>query len=207
MKRRRQIIALMAGALALLVAAGAQAATVGIQTLAVSDVSGTFTIPGILSYPVDQPLSPPMVLTMGTYAGSLVNYSSSGVTVTLDSTSAYGGAPLSGSVDTGTGVLSLDLSSLYATVNDPTYGISASGDVWTPSSTITQNSYNSGTGAFAYGWSDTFDATTPLGQATVNYNVLMQGTATVSAVPVPASVVLMLSGLLPLGWCARRKRS
>ncbi|MEJ2687196.1 MAG: hypothetical protein P8124_08290 [Gammaproteobacteria bacterium] len=197
MTRSRKTIATAGvGILGLALAATAPAATVDLGVLHVDQFSGTTVSPSIGSYSFT--FSPTLNLAMGGYAGTLFDQTDSqGVTVSLDSTSAYGGAPLSGTANAITGTLNLDLSSLYATVSYPGT-LSYSGSIWSPTSSIRQNAYDASTGAFTYGWENTSTATVNGIPTPVTYDITLHGSGTVSTVPVPAAVWLFGSGLLGL---------
>ncbi len=186
-----------AGVLALTAASTAQAANVDLSVLHVDQFVGDTISPITGSYSFT--FSPTLDLAMGGYSGTLFNQTdaSSGINVSLQSTAAYGGNALSGTADTTSGTLSLDLSSLYATVSDP--GVfSYSGTIWAPTSTILQNNYDASTGAFTYKWENTSNATVYGTPTSVTYDITLHGNGTVSTVPVPAAFWLFGSGLLGL---------
>lgn len=177
------------------------AATIAVDKLNLDSltVQVTSTFPGSTSVNYD----PPYVWTMGAYQGTIASgsipLSSIGsVNYTLESTNLYGRPPSSGTVDTSLGTIDLQPADLHMTFSGL---LSASFNLWNPTSTVDANSYDPITGLFSYGWSDS----TQLGIFTADYSVLISGTA--STVPIPQATWLFGSGLLGLAGIARRKNA
>lgn len=149
--------------------------------------------------------TPPDTWTMGVYQGEITDFNTGSINLFVESTGAYGSPPSSGTVDTSLGTIDLNLSDIHMTV---TGLLSGDFDLWDSGSSsfaIDSNSYNSVTGEFLYGWSDTATLYYSLLPYNVDYSIEVAGTA--STVPVPAAVWLFGSGLLGLIGIARRKKS
>jgi hypothetical protein len=181
----------------------AQAASVAIDTLAVSTATLTVAITGDGTYSFSTPVIPPATVTMGTYQDPIV----SGTGWKIYSTNLFGAPAPTGTVDGALGTINVDFSSLRGQIMTTTYGM-LDFALWPlinpPSPTST---YNGTTGEFALNWSDQFS----ISLAGLPYPIAGTATVTlggtVTPVPVPAALWLLGSGLIGLAGAARRHKS
>ncbi|GEM_PF-4128429 len=194
----------------LLGAGVASASTLPVSKLWVTGGSLTVAITGDGSYSTGPlTISPPVDIVMGTFQDpilSLPNLTSSSGSITgakIYSTGLYGQLAPSGTADPGTGALSVDLTSvrLSGSVTSVKYG-TFSLDVPLFSSPLS-GTYTPGSGAYSL----SIDQTTTLNIAPFSLSFHTTGTlsGTVAVVPLPASLALMVPGLLALVGVARRR--
>ena len=198
---------IVSGAFACLAVASfsVDAAVIDVDHLSIDSITIGISVLPAPTTSTTQDFVPPDVWNMGKYGGVLIDSSLSTilgpVNYIIESTGNYGAPPNSGSVDTSLGVIGLNLSDLHMTASGV---LSANFDLWSAStSTINSNAYNSTTGAFVYGWSDTTTFNSFAGVTDVNYSITLTGAA--SVVPVPPAIWLLGSGMLGLAGITRRK--
>jgi hypothetical protein len=185
----------------------ASASMLPISSLSVNSASLTVAITDDETYstgPVS--VSPPIDVTMGAYQDPILALhdltSTSGKSITnakLYSTGAFSKPAPSGSADPTTGSLSVDLSSVRIAGTYGTFNL----DVPLFASTV-NGTYNVGTGAYTLNINQPFSITlTP----SLTFSGTTSGTlsGTVTVVPLPASLALMIPGLLALVGVARRR--
>lgn len=201
-------------AAALLLASGAANAAVVTQ---LNVTSGQFGMNDPINGSGDESAIGPFTLTMGSYQGVESFDAGTGTTSVANpivtwafgyfgnvnnftaassaNPAVTGGGPApSGTTDDVAGTISLDLSSWFAEWNGTSFN---QGDA------NATGTYNAVTGEFTVGWSSLINGGTFNGKT--GYWELT-GTADVSAVPVPAAVWLMGSGLVGLASVARRRK-
>ncbi len=196
----------------LLVSGIASASMLPISNLSVDSASLTVAITGGETYSTSLfTVSPPVNVTMGTYQDpiltlpDLMSTTTSGsiTNAKLYSTGAYGQLVPSGSVDPTTSSLSVDLSSVRIAGTYSGFNL----DIPLFASTVS-GTYTPGTGAYILNINQPF--TVPLTSSLTSLLTLkgtMSGTlsGTVTVVPLPASLALMIPGLLVLVGLARRR--
>lgn len=194
----------------LLISGIASASMLPISSLSVDSASLTIAITGDETYltgPVS--VSPLIDVTMGAYQDpilalpDLTSTSGSITNARLYSTGTFGQPAPSGSADPTTGNLSVDLSSVRIA---GTYG-AFNLDVPLFASTV-NGTYNVGTGAYTLNINQPFSITLT---SSLSPSLTLSGTTsgtlsgTVTVVPLPASLALMIPGLLALVGVARRR--
>ncbi len=178
----------------------AQAASVAIDTLSVNSVSLTVAITNDGTYNFSGPIVPPVDLTMGVYQDPIV----SGAGWKIYSTNLFGSPAPTGTVDGVLGTINVDFSSLRGQIMS-NYGM-LDFALWPLINPPSGGTYNGSTDVFSLNWSDPFSvsltgAPFPItGVATVSLG------GTVTAVPLPAALWLLGSGLLGIATMIRRKR-
>lgn len=193
----------------LLISGIASASTLPISTLSVDDASFTIAITGGSTYSTGpMSVSPPITVTMGVYQDpilALPDLTSGGVSITnarLYSTGAFGQPAPSGSADSSSAIF-VDLSSVRIAWTMVSPGGAFNLDIPLFASGM-NGTYNSGTGAYLLNINKVFSI--PLASGLTlpgTTNGLLSGTVTV--VPLPASLALMIPGLLALVGLARRR--